>query len=174
MLGIFLSAICALNINASAMTASVDTLDRYIINNQAVGRFDGSQLVGKTISYYKIVLTKGNSESEIVRLHVIRTDGRKAKVIEVKSSADGEEGGVGNVETVVTIDGKTYTNAKNSTIISSKAAIYIIDGKKCDKEALTKIKPESIASMTVYKPGCKEAVELSGRKDVAVIKVVTK
>ncbi len=173
MLGIFLSAICALNINASAMTASVDTLDRYIINNQAVGRFDGSQLVGKTISYYKIVLTKGNSESEIVRLHVIRTDGRKAKVIEVKSSADGEEGGLGNVETVVTIDGKTYTNA-NSTIISSKAAIYIINGKKCDKEALTKIKPESIASMTVYKPGCKEAVELSGRKDVAVIKVVTK
>lgn len=164
---------CALNINASAMTASVDTLDRYIINNQAVGRFDGSQLVGKTISYYKIVLTKGNSESEIVRLHVIRTDGRKAKVIEVKSSADGEEGGVGNVETVVTIDGKTYTNA-NSTIISSKAAIYIINGKKCDKEVLTKIKPESIASMTVYKPGCKEAVELSGRKDVAVIKVVTK
>lgn len=171
MLGIFLSAICALNINASAMTASVDTLDRYIINNQTVGKFDGSQLVGKTISYYKIVLTKGNSESEIVRLHVIRTDGRK--VIEVKSSADGEEGGVGNVETVVTIDGKTYTNA-NSTIISSKAAIYIINGKKCDKEALTKIKPESIASMTVYKPGCKEAVELSGRKDVAVIKVVTK
>lgn len=45
---------------------------------------------------------------------------------------------------------------------------------KCDKEALTKIKPESIASMTVYKAGCKEAVELSGRKDVAVIKVVTK
>ena len=33
---------------------------------------------------------------------------------------------------------------------------------------------ESIASMTVYKPGCKEAVELSGRKDVAVSKVVTK
>lgn len=155
MLGIFLSAICALNINASAMTASVDTLDRYIINNQAVGRFDGSQLVGKTISYYKIFLTKGKSESGILRLHVIRTDGRKAKVIEVKSSADGEEGGVGNVETVVTIDGKTYTNA-NSTIISSKAAIYIIDGKKCDKEALTKIKPESIASMTVYKPAARK------------------
>lgn len=32
----------------------------------------------------------------------------------------------------------------------------------------------AIASMTVYKAGCKEAVELSGRKDVAVIKVVTK
>ena len=116
MLGIFLSAICALNINASAMTASVDTLDRYIINNQAVGRFDGSQLVGKTISYYKIVLTKGNSESEIVRLHVIRTDGRKAKVIEVKSSADGEEGGVPPKES------GTRSAAASSTKTSSTAA----------------------------------------------------
>lgn len=98
---------------------------------------------------------------------------RKAKEIEEKSSTDGEGGSVGNDETVVTIDGKTYSNA-NSIIISSKAAVYVIDGKKCDKEALTKIKPESIASMTVYKAGCKEAVELSGRKDVAVIKVVTK
>ena len=74
-----MSAICALNINASAVTASVDTLDRYIINNQTVGKFDGSQLVGKTISYYKIFLTKGKSESGILRLHVILTDGRKAK-----------------------------------------------------------------------------------------------
>ena len=77
------------------------------------------------------------------------------------------------VPLTITIDGKTYSNA-NSMIISSKAAVYVIDGKKCDKEALTKIKPESIASMTVYKPGCKEAVELSGRKNIAVIKVVTK
>ncbi len=173
MLGIFLSAVCALNINASVVTVQADTLDRYIINNQKVERFDGSQLIGKTISDYKIVIAKGNSDGEAIRLHVIRTDGRKAKVIEVKSSTDGEGVSVGNGETVVTIDGKTYTDA-NSTKISSKAAIYVIDGKKCDKEALTKIKPESIASMTVYKPGCKEAVELSGRKDVTVIKVVTK
>lgn len=146
-----MSAICALNINASVVTVRADTLDRYIINNQKVERFDGSQLIGKTISDYKIVIAKGNSDGEAIRLHVIRTDGRKAKVIEVKSSTDGEGVSVGNGETVVTID-----------------------GKKCDKEALTKIKPESIASMTVYKPGCKEAVELSGRKDVTVIKVVTK
>ena len=173
MLGIFLSAICALNINASVMTVQADTLDRYIINNQKVERFDGSQLVGKTISYYKVVLAKGNSEGEIVRLHVILTDGQKAKVIEVKPATVGDGSNVGNGETVITVDGKTYTDA-NPTVISSKAAIYVLDGKKCDKEALTKIKPESISSMTVYKPGCKEAVELSGRKDVSVIKVVTK
>lgn len=171
MLGIFLSAICALNINASAMTASVDTLDRYIINNQAVGRFDGSQLVGKTISDYKMVLAKSESDGEVIRLHVIRTDGRK--VARIKS--DSADGGVdlGNGEITITINGKTYTNA-NSKIIIADSVICIIDGKKCDKEALAKIKPESIASMTVYKPGSKEAVELSGRKDVAVIKVVTK
>lgn len=63
-----MGAICALNINASAMTASVDTLDRYIINNQTVGRFDGSQLIGKTISDYKMVLAK--SESDLSLIHI--------------------------------------------------------------------------------------------------------
>ena len=166
-----MGAICALNINASAMTASADTLDRYIINNQTIGRFDGSQLIGKTISDYKIVLAKSESDGEVIRLHLIRTDGQK--VARIKS--DSADGGVdlGNGEINITVNGKTYTNA-NSKIIIAGSVIYVIDGKKCDKEALAKIKPESIASMTVYKPGCKEAVELSGRKDVTVIKVVTK
>lgn len=84
----------------------MDTLDRYIINNQTVGKFDGSQLVGKTISYYKIFLTKGKSESGILRLHVILTDGRKAKEIEEKSSTDGEGGSVGNDETVLPLMGR--------------------------------------------------------------------
>ncbi len=173
MFGIFLSAICALNISTTTMTAHLDTLDRYIINNQKVERFDGSQLVGKTINYYKVVLAKGNSDGEIVRLHVILTDGQKAKVIKVNPSTVGEGVSVGDDEAVITIDGKTYTNA-NSKIILANSSICIIDGKKCDPEALTKIKPESIASMTVYKPGCKEAVEISGKKNVTVIKVVTK
>ena len=47
MLGIFLSAVCALNINASVVTVQADTLDRYIINNQKVERFDGSQLIAR-------------------------------------------------------------------------------------------------------------------------------
>ena len=170
MLGIFLSAICALNINASAMTASVDTLDRYIINNQAVGRFDGSQLVGKTVSDYKVTVAKSNTADEAVRIHVIRTDGQKIKVI--KSSGVVEGFRIEDKDTEFNINGKNYSNAE-VTVLSS-TTVYIVDGKKCDKDALTKIKPESIASMNVYKPGSKGALKLSGKKDVAVIVVVTK
>jgi hypothetical protein len=57
---------------------------------------------------------------------------------------------------------------------SATFTVYIIDGKKRDKAALNKIKPEAIASMTVYKPGSKEAVRLSGDDNVTVIEVVTK
>ena len=139
MLTIFLCAVCTFGINASAATAQADTLDKYIINDKKVVKFDGSQLVGKTVSDYKVTVTKSNVAGEVVRTHVIRTDGQKIK------------------ETVL-----------------SPTALYIVDGKKCDKEALNKIKPKDIASMTVYKAGSKEAVKLSGKNDVSVIEIVTK
>lgn len=151
MLTFILSAVCALSLNA----APADTLDKYIINGEQVAKFDGSQLVGKTVSGYKVTVAKSNTADEAVRIHVIRTDGQKIKVI--KSSG---------------IDGKNYSNAE-VTVLSS-TTLYIVDGKKCDKDAFAKIKPESIASMTVYKPGSKGALKLSGKKDVAVIVVVTK
>ena len=44
------------------------------------------------------------------------------------------------------------------TVISAET-VYIVDGKKCDKEALNKIKPAEIASMAVYKPGSKDAAQ---------------
>jgi len=168
MLGIFLSAVCALNINASAVTAPADTLDRYIINGQLIEKFDGSQLVGKTVSDYKVTLAKGNSGETVVRMHIIGTDGTKVK--EIKSATVVE--GVHPEDIEVNVNGKTY-NSSNSTVLLT-SAVYIINGKKCDKEALTKIKPESIASMTVYKSGSKEAKDLSGSDNVAVIEVVTK
>ena len=164
----FLSAVCALGLNAAMVAAPADTIDRYIINGQLIEKFDGSQLVGKTVSDYKITLAKGNSGEAVVRMHVIGTDGKKVK--EIKSATVVE--GVHPEDVEVNVNGKTY-NSSNSTVLLT-SAVYIIDGKKCDKDALTKIKPESIASMTIYKPGSKEAVKLSGKSDVTVIEVVTK
>lgn len=139
MLTMFLSAVCALGVNTSVVTAPADTLDKYIINGEKVEKFDGSLLVGKTISDYKVTVTSGNAAGDAVRVHLIRTDGQKIKAV---GSA-------------------TFT-------------VYIIDGKKRDKAALNRIKAEAIASMTVYKPGSKEAVRLSGDDNVTVIEVVTK
>ena len=162
MVTMFLSAICALGVNASAMEAQADTLERYVINGRQVARFDGSQLVGKTVSDYKVAVAEGNVAGQVIRLHLINTNGQKVK--DIKSVAVTEGVKVGN--------GKKDANA--SVTVLSTSAVYIIDGKQCDKEALNKIKPESIVSMTVNKPGSKEAVKLSGKDNVAVIEVVTR
>ena len=156
----FLSAICALGLNVSVVMAPADTLDKYIINGEKVEKFDGSQLVGKTVSDYKVTVAKGNVSGDVVRIHAIRTDGRKIKDIKSTTSIEGVQVGDKDANTKVTV--------------LSTTAVYVINGKKCDKEALNKIKPEAIASMTVYKPGSKEAVELSGKEDVTVVEVVTK
>lgn len=166
MLTFILSAVCALSLNA----APADTLDKYIINGEQVVKFDGSQLVGKTVSDYKVTVAKSITADEAVRIHVIRTDGQKIKAI--KSSSVVESFRFENKDAEFNIDGKNYSNAE-VTVLSS-TPLYIVDGKKCDKDAFAKIKPESIASMTVYKPGSKGALKLSGKSDVAVIVVVTK
>ena len=166
----FLSAICALGVNASAMEAQADTLERYVINGRQVARFDGSQLVGKTVSDYKVAVAEGNVAGQVIRLHLINTNGQKVK--DIKSVAVTEGVKVGNGKPESSVSGKKDANA--SVTVLSTAAVYIIDGKQCDKEALNKIKPESIVSMTVNKPGSKEAVKLSGKDNVAVIEVVTR
>lgn len=166
MLTFILSAVCALSLNA----APADTLDKYIINGEQVVKFDGSQLVGKTVSDYKVTVAKSITADEAVRIHVIRTDGQKIKAI--KSSSVVESFRFEDKDAEFNIDGKNYSNAE-VTVLSS-TTLYIVDGKKCDKDAFGKIKPESIASMTVYKPGSKGALKLSGKSDVAVIVVVTK
>lgn len=54
MLTSILSAICALALSATPVQAQADTVNLYIINGEKVTNFDGSQLVGKTISDYKL------------------------------------------------------------------------------------------------------------------------
>ncbi len=134
----FLSAVCALALNASV--APADTVDRYVINGAKVEKFDGSQLVGKTVSDYRVLTATGQANGEVVRVHMISTDGQELK---------------------------------NATVLHT-TTVYVIDGKKSDKESLNKINPASIASITVYKPGSKEAVKFSGKDDVCAIEVVTK
>ena len=167
MLTMLLSAVCAMGINASVAATPADTLDSYIINNEMVEKFDGSQLIGKTVSDYKVVDTKSNVDGNVVRLHMIRTDGVKIK--DVKSATSIESVQVSGKYSKV---GESLSSG-NVTVISAET-VYIVDGKKCDKEALNKIKPAEIASMAVYKPGSKEAIKISGENDVAVIEVVTK
>ena len=73
----------------SLNAAPTDTLDKYIINGEQVVKFDGSQLVGKTVSDYKVTVAKSNTADEAVRIHVIRTDGQKIKVIKSSGVVEG-------------------------------------------------------------------------------------
>lgn len=71
MAGIILSTICTAALGMAALPASADTTNVFIIDNVVVKNFNGSQLNGKTISAYDIVLSEAGSKT--VRTHVIKT-----------------------------------------------------------------------------------------------------
>ena len=71
MIGTILSCICAVALGAASPSVQADTIDVYVIDYVDVNDFDGTQLVGKTISTYNVSLT-GNG-SRTVRRHTIKT-----------------------------------------------------------------------------------------------------
>ena len=71
MTSVILSTICALALGAASPSAQADTTDVYVIDYVEVKDFDGSQLVGQSISTYNINLT--TSGSQVVRRHIIKT-----------------------------------------------------------------------------------------------------
>lgn len=60
-------------LKAAPVPAAPDTLDHYIIDNQQVAQFDGSQLVGKKVERYRI--TTLVSDGNVIRIHDIQTEG---------------------------------------------------------------------------------------------------
>jgi len=71
MIGTILSCICAVALGAASPSVQADTIDVYVIDYVDVNDFDGTQLVGKTISTYNVNLT-GNG-SRTVRRHTVKT-----------------------------------------------------------------------------------------------------
>lgn len=147
----FLSALCVLSLNSSEIVPQTDTLERYIIDGQQVERFDGSQLIGKTVTDYRIGLATKRSGGTVFRMHLISTTERKGT-------------------NTVSIKGDESRNAAPT----SGNAIYLIDGKVGGKEIFNALKPDDIASITIYKAGSAEAEKLSGKKDASVFDIKTK
>ena len=71
MISTILSCICAVALGAASPSVQADTIDVYVVDYVDVNDFDGSQLVGRTISTYNVNLT-GNG-SRVVRRHTIKT-----------------------------------------------------------------------------------------------------
>lgn len=102
----------------------------YYINGQRVENFDGSQLVGKTISYYKI-------ENER-NLHVILT-------------ADFTKGKEATDVIVLSDDKGNGTDSQPSARADKEEHIYVIDGQVVTGDKVKELPPSQIASIEVIK-----------------------
>ena len=140
-----LSSICALALNSAAMPAQQDTVDRYVINNEKIEKFDGSQLEGKTVKSYSIILATGDAGTTVYRVHDISTE-----------------------QNTITIKGV-------SAETSGTKPLYIVDGKEMEKGSTLSIAPDKIASIKVFKPGSREAAVYGEKGDngVVVVSIVT-
>ena len=76
MLSLILSALSAAFFSAGVLTAPVDTINHYVIDNKPVENFDGSQLEGRLIKSYSISVITDDpvSPSKVYRIHDILTE----------------------------------------------------------------------------------------------------
>ncbi|MBP3257297.1 MAG: hypothetical protein J6M23_04725 [Bacteroidales bacterium] len=130
----------------------------YVIDNETVEHFDGSQLKGKTIKDYKIT-TQGSGRKAIT-VHAITT----APPTRFKGFA------VPNFRADSLFAGK---DIKIITQGAPKKIVYIIDGERSEDSApLRKISSYDIESISIIKDGSPE--QLKYGEDVSVIKITTK
>ena len=172
MLTSILSAVCAIALGTNAIASQADTLNVYVINGETIENFDGSQLVGKTISDYKTMISSSisNGVTSVTKMHVIKTDGKQIKSASNYSVVTNGE--ISKVS-IVGLDGE-YSLADIQVNERAKEIEIYIDGKKSSTAALGKILPEKISSMNIYRAGSADAIKYTGSKDKNVIIVELK
>lgn len=95
-------------------TAAPDTLNQYIIDNEEVPVFDGSQLEGKKIVSYRISTIR-SSATDAIRIHNIRTKG-SAQTSEPVYVIDGKLATKRQVEKLNPARIKSMTIVKNGSL----------------------------------------------------------
>lgn len=163
MLTTILSALCALSLSITSVSARTDTTDRYLIDGNVITNFDGSQLAGKTILEY--IIQSGYDRQNVVRVHNITTSdyqhpvGDEVKVIGI-GSFSGEP---------------TIRIRATSGVDVDRDIVYVIDGRVISREEFIKINPSDIASMEVIKETANEIrKKYTDRDDVGVLIITTK
>ncbi len=176
MLTSILSAVCALAIGGNTITNQTDTLNVYIINGEKVENFDGSQLVGKTISDYKTMTASGTSNgiTSVTKMHVISTDGNSVKSVTNSSYLLSTNGEISKIS-IVGVNGKhSAADIQTKEGAKEKEMEIFVNGKKSTKADLSGILPERIASMTVYRAGSPDAAKYTDDKEKNVLIVELK
>ena len=127
----------------------------YIIDNETVENFDGSQLKDRTIRDYKIT-TKGSGRKAIT-VHAITTS----------SSVFSTTGSFKPLEPLSPIDTSVFIVTKHRKIV------YVIDGVPHeDASAFNAISPLDIKNITVAKDGSPEQQKYG--ENVVVMNITTK
>ena len=146
----------------------------YIIDNETVEHFDGSQLKDRIVRDYKI--TKKGSGRNAITVHAITTS----------PSVYSFSGSFSHLKPHVRVDSlkmpefKGFGFSADSVFVSDGAfkvldreIVYVIDGKKSeDASPFNTISPFDIESISVVKDGSAEQMKYGD--DVTVIKITTK
>ena len=163
MTSIILSTVCALALNAAALSAPADTTDLYLIDNARVENFNGSQLAGKKILSYNIF--REDIAGVPARVHIIMTDASKDNPVLIMGNPD-----LSNV-TVVSLDQAERPSISIRSTDPSKSVddiLFFVDGKQIASDEFKKLDPKNIASMEVMKDASAEAY-LKGLKDQGLV-----
>ena len=145
----------------------------YIIDNETVENFDGSQLKNRTVRDYKI--TQKGSGRNAITVHAITTS----------PSVYSVSGSFSSLRPLAGIDSRRITDLKGFTFsadsilvshdafkVLNRKIVYIIDGKEAeDASPFNAISPFDIESITVVKDGSPE--QLKYGDNVTVIKITT-
>ena len=143
-----LSVLVCGSLKAAPLAEPSDTLVQYFINGQRVEKFDGSQLVGKTIEAYTIDEFISPYTNSPVRVHSIVTE--DAHLPKPSSAIQ-------------------FRKAE-----AQPDPVFVIDGKQVTKKEFEALMPAKIKSMTVIKNGSLEEVKKYEGWENGVILVVTK
>ena len=147
---------CAALFMASSSAQTSKTTEKYIIDGREITNFDGSQLKDKVILDYKI---EPGTECFVHRI----TTADSLKNLKVK--LDGWK------IDIPKIFDEGANKGKYKLVIKKDKLLYIVDGVE-KKSGLESIDPTNIASVTVFKPGSKEALSYgeAGKNGVVIIK----
>ena len=147
---------CAVLFMVSSSAQTSKTTEKYIIDGKEITNFDGSQLKNKVILDYKI---EPGTECFVHRI----TTADSLKNLKVK--LDGWK------IDVPKIFDEGENKGKYKLVIKKDKLLYIVDGVE-KKSGLEGIDLTNIASVTVFKPGSKEALSYgeAGKNGVVIIK----
>ena len=133
---------CAALFMASSSAQTSKTTEKYIIDGREITNFDGSQLKDKVILDYKIEPGTECFVHRITTADGVKKSNKVVDITRIEIPNQADEGA---------------NKGKYKIVIKKDKLLYIVDGVE-KKNGLESIDPTNIASVTVFKPGSKEAL----------------